>query len=116
MKTEDCFHTVSLVDLWDRFEEDETLRTGRPEPTFVPQATPDKVMLSMKKSAMILMRKTVLVALEMEPAKRDEFLALMHAQYLDDAKRANVSCSEAQEWADYLDQRVCKTINAIGRA
>ena len=71
--------------------------------------------VSIKKSAMILMRKTVLVALEIGPAKRDEFLARMEAQYFDDAKRAKASESEAREWAEYLIHRARKTIDTIER-
>lgn len=134
MKTTNCFHAASLADLWDRLEENEKLWMAGPGGTFVSQATPDaasqnerrntprhsprdpdRMTVSIKKSAMILMRKTVLVALEMEPAKRDEFLARMHVQYLNDAKRANASGSEAQEWAESLDQSVRKTIDAVGR-
>ena len=69
--------------------------------------------VSIKKPAMILMRKTVLVALEMGPGKRGEFLARMKAQYFDDAKCAKASESEAREWAEYIVHKVRKTIDTI---
>lgn len=134
MKTTDCFHAASLADLWDRLEEGETGTVAAPGAMFVPRAPedaapqnkrrdaprplprePDRITVSMKKSAMILMRKTVLVALEMDPAGREEFLARMQAQYFDDAKRAKASESKAREWSEYLVQRVRKTIQTIER-
>jgi hypothetical protein len=64
---------------------------------------------------MILMRKTVLVALEMGPDIRDEFLTRMEAQYFDDAKLAKASKSGAQEWSEYLAHKVRKTIDTMER-
>lgn len=134
MNTVDCFHAVSLADFWDRLENGETRRAAGPGAMFVSQGVPDtasadeqrdpprhaprdsdRLTVSIKKSAMILMRKTVLVALEIGPGKRDEFLARMEAQYFDDAKRANASESEAREWAEYLIHRARKTIDTIER-
>ncbi len=134
MKTVDCFHAASLANLWDRLENGETRRAAGPGAMFVSQGAPetasadeqldpprhaprdpDRFTVSIKKPAMILMRKTVLVALEMEPSKRDEFLARMEAQYFDDAKSAKASESEAREWAQHLIHKARKTIDAIER-
>ncbi len=71
--------------------------------------------MSMNKSALILMRKTVLVGLEMDAAKRDQFLTTMQAHYFDDAKHAMASESEAREWTESLMHRIRKTIHSIER-
>ena len=132
MNTVDCFHAASLADLWDRLENGETRRAAGPGAMFVSQAAPDaasaeeqqdpprhappdpdRLTVSMNKSAMILMRKTVLAGLEMGPCKRDEFLARMKAQYFADAKAAKASESEAREWAQYIVHKVRKTIDTV---
>jgi len=134
MMTVECFHAASLGDIWDQLDNGVTRMVAGPLALFVSQAAPDtasaderrdpprhapqnanRLTVSMKKSAMILMRKTVLVALEMGPAIRDEFLTRMEAQYFDDAKLAKASGSEAREWAEYLVHKVRKTIDTIER-
>lgn len=132
MQMNEHFKAVSLANIWDTLEDEGQPRAGEHITAFISSGAPDtpskipnqelqsysnrvfnRICVSVKKSMMILMRKTVLVSLEMDIAQRETFLAQMREQYLEDAKRANMVDAEALEWADQLDQKIREMIDAI---
>ena len=133
LNTLDCFHTVALADVWDRFEKDLPWQAGalEEEPLLpiapspgseihhqqVEKQTPQEsagITVGLKKSAMILLRKTVMAAVELDFENRENFLTKMKTHYFYDAKDTQASDGEALEWAQYLDQRVRKMVDTIG--
>lgn len=133
LKTLDCFYVVALADVWDRFEKDQARRADEPEEgLFFPIAPhavseghhqkferqtrrePVRITVELKKSAMILLRKTAMAAVELDFENREKFLMQMKTHFFDDAKDTQASDGEALEWAEYLDQRVRKMVDTIG--
>lgn len=132
MRGSDHFDAAALASFWDSLEESRSGSAAGPVAALISSAAPGhsaknqqeelhryqpedlgQTGVTINKSAMILVRKTVLVALEMDRSARAVFLAQMREQYLENAKRADMSDAEALQWVEHLDKKIRKMIDAM---